>query len=43
MPKFAEEARLRGRRFIVHDDPSLALDLDEPSDLSAWRRLEPAG
>jgi 2-phospho-L-lactate guanylyltransferase len=43
LPKFAEEARLRGRRFIVHDDPSLALDLDEPSDLSAWRLLEPAG
>ena len=41
LPKFAEEARLRGRRFIVHDDPSLALDLDEPSDLSAWRRVEP--
>ena len=43
LPKFAEEARLRGRRFIVHDDPSLALDLDEPSDLAAWRRLEPTG
>jgi 2-phospho-L-lactate guanylyltransferase len=42
LPKFAEEARLRGRRFIVHEDPSLALDLDEPSDLSAWRRIEPA-
>lgn len=41
LPKFAEEARLRGRRFIVHEDPSLALDLDEPSDLSAWRQLEP--
>jgi len=43
LPKFAEEARVRGRRFIVHDDPSLALDLDEPSDLSAWRRLERTG
>ena len=43
LPKFAAEARLRGRRFIVHEDPSLALDLDEPSDLSAWRRLEPTG
>ena len=43
LPRFAEEARLRGRRFIVHDDPSLALDLDEPSDLSAWRELEPTG
>jgi len=43
LPKFEEEARLRGRRFILHEDPSLALDLDEPSDLSAWRRLEPTG
>jgi 2-phospho-L-lactate guanylyltransferase len=43
LPKFAEEARVRGRRFIVHEDPSLALDLDEPSDLEAWRRLEPTG
>jgi 2-phospho-L-lactate guanylyltransferase len=43
LPKFAREARKRGRRFIVHDDPSLALDLDEPADLSAWRRLEPTG
>jgi 2-phospho-L-lactate/phosphoenolpyruvate guanylyltransferase len=43
LPKFAAEARLRGRRFIVHEDPSLALDLDEPSDLSAWHRLEPTG
>ena len=32
-----------GRRFIVHEDPSLGLDLDEPSDLTAWRRLEPTG
>jgi 2-phospho-L-lactate guanylyltransferase len=43
LPKFAEEARRRGRRFIVHEDPSLALDLDEPSDFAAWGRLEPAG
>jgi 2-phospho-L-lactate/phosphoenolpyruvate guanylyltransferase len=43
LPKFAEEARVRGRRFIVDDDPSLALDLDEPADLTAWRRLEPTG
>ncbi len=41
LPKFEREARLRGRRFILHEDPSLALDLDEPSDLSTWRRLEP--
>ena len=43
LPKFEEEARLRGRRFILHEDPSLALDLDEPADLSVWRRLEPTG
>jgi len=43
LPKFAEEARLRGRQFIIHDDPSLGLDLDEPSDLAAWRRLGPTG
>jgi 2-phospho-L-lactate guanylyltransferase len=43
LPKFAEEARIRGRRFVIHEDPSLALDLDEPSDLTAWRRLEPTG
>jgi 2-phospho-L-lactate/phosphoenolpyruvate guanylyltransferase len=41
LPKFAEEARVLGRRFVIHEDPSLALDLDEPSDLAAWRQLEP--
>jgi 2-phospho-L-lactate guanylyltransferase len=41
LPRFAQEAKLRGRRFVVHDDPTLALDLDEPSDLSVWRELEP--
>lgn len=41
LPRFAQEARLRRRTFMVHDDPALALDLDEPSDLSAWRELEP--
>lgn len=41
LPRFAQEAQRRGRRFILHDDPSLALDLDEPPDLAAWRRLEP--
>lgn len=40
LPRFAEEARRRGRRFVLHDDPGLALDLDEPSDLSAWQLLE---
>jgi 2-phospho-L-lactate/phosphoenolpyruvate guanylyltransferase len=41
LPRFAQEAHRRGRHFIVHDDPALALDLDEPADLSAWRLLEP--
>jgi 2-phospho-L-lactate guanylyltransferase len=41
LPKFADEARRRGRGFILHEDPSLALDLDEPSDLSVWHQLEP--
>jgi 2-phospho-L-lactate guanylyltransferase len=41
LPRFAQEATHRARRFVVHDDPALALDLDEPSDLSAWRELEP--
>lgn len=42
LPKFAEEARVLGRRFVIHEDPALALDLDEPSDLAAWRELEPS-
>jgi 2-phospho-L-lactate guanylyltransferase len=33
LPRFAAEARRAGRRFAVHDEPSLALDLDEPDDL----------
>jgi 2-phospho-L-lactate guanylyltransferase len=41
LPRFAQEAQRRGRRFILHEDPTLALDLDEPSDLVAWRQLEP--
>jgi 2-phospho-L-lactate guanylyltransferase len=41
LPRFAQEAHLRGRRFVLHDDPGLTLDLDEPADLAAWRRLEP--
>jgi 2-phospho-L-lactate guanylyltransferase len=42
LPRFAEEARRLGRRFIAHEDPRLALDLDEASDLAAWRQLDPA-
>jgi len=41
LPLFAQEAHRRGRRFILHDDPGLALDLDEPADLAAWQRFEP--
>jgi 2-phospho-L-lactate guanylyltransferase len=41
LPRFAAEAHRRGRTFVSHDNPSLALDLDEPSDVSAWRVLEP--
>jgi 2-phospho-L-lactate guanylyltransferase len=40
LPKFEAEAHRRGRQFIIHDDPCLALDLDEPSDIAAWRGLE---
>jgi 2-phospho-L-lactate/phosphoenolpyruvate guanylyltransferase len=41
LPRFAQEAQRRGRTFILHEDPTLALDLDEPSDLATWRQLEP--
>lgn len=39
LPRFEEEARRRGRVFIVHEEESLALDLDEPSDLVVWDRM----
>jgi 2-phospho-L-lactate guanylyltransferase len=42
LPRFAEEAQRCGRRFIAHDDLRLALDLDEPSDVTAWRQIEAA-
>lgn len=38
LPRFAAEARRRGRRFVVHDEPSLALDIDEPEDLAILAR-----
>jgi 2-phospho-L-lactate guanylyltransferase len=41
LPRFAAEAHRRGRAFVIHDDPGLALDLDEPGDLAAWHVLEP--
>jgi 2-phospho-L-lactate guanylyltransferase len=39
LPRFAAEAARRGRRFLVHEDPALALDLDEPEDLRVLSRL----
>jgi len=42
LPRFAEEARRRGRAFIRHDDPRLALDLDEPGDVAVWEQLRAA-
>jgi 2-phospho-L-lactate guanylyltransferase (CobY/MobA/RfbA family) len=42
LPEFAHEAERRGGRFVIHEDRSLALDLDEPSDLAAGKQLEPA-
>jgi 2-phospho-L-lactate guanylyltransferase len=35
LPRFAAEAARRGRRFLLHEDPALALDIDEPDDLAA--------
>jgi len=37
--QFADEARRRGRAFVVHEDERLALDIDEPSDLATWEQL----
>jgi 2-phospho-L-lactate guanylyltransferase len=40
LARFAAEASLRGRKFLVHHEPALALDLDEPDDLATldrWR------
>lgn len=43
LSRFAAEARQRKRTFIAHHDPRLALDLDEPADVTMWERLrEPA-
>ncbi|MHB8490213.1 MAG: 2-phospho-L-lactate guanylyltransferase [Candidatus Dormibacteria bacterium] len=40
LPRFAEEARHRRRTFVIHQEASLALDLDEPSDLAVWAKLQ---
>jgi 2-phospho-L-lactate guanylyltransferase len=40
LPRFAAEAERRGRELVVHREPALALDLDEPDDLATldrWR------
>jgi 2-phospho-L-lactate guanylyltransferase len=40
LPRFAAEARRRGRQFVIHHEPALALDIDEPDDLvtlDRWR------
>jgi len=37
--RFAEEARHRRRSFVIHNEMSLALDLDEPEDLAVWAQL----
>lgn len=39
LARFAEEARRRGRAFVVHEDPRLGLDIDEPSDMVMWEQL----
>ena len=38
LPRFIAEARRRGRPMLIHDDPALALDIDEPEDLEALAR-----
>jgi 2-phospho-L-lactate guanylyltransferase (CobY/MobA/RfbA family) len=42
LPRFAEEARRRGRKLIVHREAALALDLDEPDDLATLERWRAA-
>ena len=42
LPRFAEEARRRGREFLVHHEPALALDVDEPDDLATLDRWQAA-
>jgi 2-phospho-L-lactate guanylyltransferase len=39
LPRFAAEAARRRRPFVVHQDPALALDLDEPADLATLAQL----
>jgi 2-phospho-L-lactate guanylyltransferase len=41
--KFEADARGRGVRFETYESPELALDVDEPSDLAAFRERRRAG
>jgi 2-phospho-L-lactate/phosphoenolpyruvate guanylyltransferase len=41
--KFEADARSRGVHFETYDSPELALDVDEPSDLAAFRERRRAG
>jgi 2-phospho-L-lactate guanylyltransferase len=43
LAKFEADARSRGVRFETYDSPELALDVDEPSDLAAFRERRRAG
>jgi 2-phospho-L-lactate guanylyltransferase len=43
LAKFAAAARGRGVRFETYESPELALDVDEPSDLAAFRERRRAG
>jgi 2-phospho-L-lactate/phosphoenolpyruvate guanylyltransferase len=43
LAKFAADAGSRGVRFETYDSPELALDVDEPSDLAAFRESRRAG
>jgi len=43
LAKFEADARSRGVRFETYESPELALDVDEPSDLAAFRERRRAG
>jgi 2-phospho-L-lactate guanylyltransferase len=43
LAKFEADAQARGVRFETYESPELALDVDEPSDLAAFRARRRAG
>jgi 2-phospho-L-lactate guanylyltransferase len=43
LAKFEADARAQGVRFETYESPELALDIDEPSDLAAYRERRRAG